>query len=208
MHYIKIDLDNITKGQIDVVADYFKSGKILAYPTETVYGLGCIAIDEKTINKIYNVKKREKNKPMLVLVKSYCMLKRYCFVSAMQDKFLRTIWVAQGSVVTKNIAPTSVVLKSRRLLPKSLIGNDGSIAVRMPVQSDFLMQVLKKVDLPIVSTSLNISGQKVFSKLDCLEKYFGQGKIDLAVDSGEIFNKKSSRIIDLRDMDNINVIRE
>jgi len=208
MNYLKIKLDEITKDKIELIANYFKAGKVIAYPTETIYGLGCIASDKKAINRIYNIKKRDKNKPMLVLVKSYCMLKKYCFVSAKQDKFLRTFWIKKDQNLQKDILPTSVILKSRGLLPKELLGSDNSIAVRMPTQSEFLIQILKRVDTPIVSTSLNISGQKVLSKIGDLEEYFGKNEIDLVIDAGKIANKKSSRLIDIRDMDDIKVIRE
>ncbi len=203
MRHIKINLNKIEKKQIEIIANYFKSGKIVAYPTDTIYGLGCIACDENAINKIYNIKKRDKNKTMLVLMKSYCMLKKYCFVSLKQDKFLRTVWTKKP-----NLKPTSVVLKSRGLLPGELSRTDNSIAVRMPLQNDFLMQVLKKVNIPIVSTSLNISGQTVLASIVNIEKYFGENKIDLAVDAGEIYNKKSSRLIDIMDIDNIKIIRK
>lgn len=218
MNILKINPNKVTDNQIKIIVNYFKLGRIIVYPTDTIYGLGTIATNKKSIDKIYRIKKRDKNKPMIVLIKSYCMLKKYCYISARQDKYLRKFWIKtnqkskacpmteQGTKGQKSLKPMSVVLKSRGLLPEELTGDGDSIAVRMPVKSELLMKVLKKVDLPIVSTSLNLSGKEVFSSPCNLEKYFGKNTIDFIIDAG-ILKGKSSNLIDIRDMDNIKVIR-
>ena len=214
MQILKIDVKTMVEHEMNQIVDFFRAGKIVAYPTETVYGLGCIATNDKSVSRIFDIKKRDKDKPMLVLIKSYCMLKKYCFVSARQDKFLRAIWISKTQnpklkiqKSKQNIVPTSVILRSRGLLSKSLTGNDESIAVRMPVKSDFLMQVLKKVNVPIVSTSLNISGNETLVGVENIDKYFDRNKIDLVIDAGKNLNKKSSRLIDIRDMGDIKILR-
>ncbi len=206
MKKIKINSQKISKNDILKIADYFKKNKIVVYPAETIYGLGSLATNSKNIEKLYQIKKREKEKSFIVLVKSFCMLKKYFFVSAKQDKFLRKIWPKPFG--KKRVQATTVILKSRGLLPKILERN-GKIAVRIPMSNkwgrEFLIPLIKEIDEPIISTSLNISGKDFLLKLDDVEKIFPS--IDLAVDIGVVLKKKISKIIDISDMNNIKTIR-
>ncbi len=211
MDKLQIDLQNITKEQIELISDYFLDGKVIVYPTDTVYGLGCIATDEKAIRKIEKIKARSEQKSYILLTKSFCMTKKYARVARKQDEFLRSIWVARTNSPEINKRngenPTTVILDVRPdMLPRSVLKN-GSLAFRLP-KNDFLGKILMKVDLPIVSTSLNISGQEPLSLLSDIENYFKDTKLpDLVIDAGEVSNKKVSKIIDIRDIKNIKKIR-
>lgn len=194
--YIKINIKSINREKINLVVNFLKKGKIIVYPTDTIYGLGCIATNKKSINKIYKIKKRKKNKPLLILVSSFAMLKKYCFVSKAQYNYLNKFW--PGSI--------SVVLKSRGILPDELTGGINSVAVRLP-KNDFLIKMIRGVNKPIVSTSLNLSGNKYINNLNSLDKYFKNYKPDLVIDSGKIKKNKPSKIIDLRNMSKIKTLR-
>lgn len=198
---IKIDSNNIKDADIEMIADCFLAGKIIAYPTDTIYGLGCLATDKKAIEKIYQIKKRELNKPLIILVKSYCMLKKHCFVSKKQDDYLREVWGAE------NKKAVTVILKSRGLLPKELSGGLDSLAARLP-KSEFLIRLLKKINQPIISTSLNISGEKNIDNIFEVEKTFEADHIDLIVEIEKIIKAKSSMLIDLRDVKNVKILRD
>jgi len=86
-----------------------------------------------------------------------------------------------------------------------LAKNSSNLAIRLP-KNDLLITILKKVNVPIVSTSLNISREKSINNLDNLEKYFKQEKPDLAVDAGKIINRPS-KIINITDINNIKILR-
>ena len=92
MKILKIRQNIFFVKKIDLIADFFRRGKVIVYPTDTIYGLGCLATNKKAINKIYKIKKREKKKPLLILVDSLAMAKRYCYVSKEQEKYLRRVW--------------------------------------------------------------------------------------------------------------------
>ncbi len=181
---------------IDQVVDYLNKGKIIIYPTDTIYGLGCDATNKKAINKIYKIKKRDKDKPLIVLMKNWCMLKKYCHVSAKQDKYMRSFW--PGSV--------TAIFKKRDNLPAEFAGGSDAIAVRMP-DNLFLKKILTKFNKPIVSTSVNVAGGKPLQELRKINKIFNKD-IDLAIDVGKINNKKPSKIIDVQDINNIKTIRK
>jgi len=196
MKQIKINFKNITEKQIDLVVDYLNRGEIIVYPTDTIYGLGCLATKKKAINRIYKIKKRSKSKPLLILVSSLTMLKEYCYVSKRQYEHLKAIW--PGSV--------SAIFRSKDLLPPELTGGGDSVAVRFP-KNDFLVKLIKRVGVPIVSTSVNVSGQKSITGLRDLENYFKTHKPDLIIDAGEL-KGKPSKLIDVRDINNIKVLRK
>ncbi|MEA3463607.1 MAG: L-threonylcarbamoyladenylate synthase [Patescibacteria group bacterium] len=195
MKKIKINLSNITKEKINIIAEYFRRGMVIIHPTDTIYGIGCLANNKSAINKIYKIKQRNKSHPLLILASSFTMIKKYCYISKRQYKYLQKIW--PGSV--------SVILKKKEILPEALTSGIKSVAVRLP-KSDFLIKIIRRVGKPIVSTSANISEQKSLTDMDNIEKYFGANKPDLVVDAGEL-KRKQSRLIDIRDMDDIKILR-
>ena len=210
MKILKINLDKISPEEIQVILSYLNSGKVIAYPSDTVYGLGCRADNLKAIKKVYKIKNRDENMPVLVLVKSYCMLKKYAKVTPQQDKYLKQeVWAEKN----RN-KPITVKIKAKGLLPKGYIEKEGELAVRMPIKNvglpknDFLIKIIKEIDVPLVSTSLNVAGQKPINDLKNLEKYFKKNKLDLVVDIGIEKTKKSSKIIDITDIKNIKIIRK
>lgn len=193
---------------LNVIADYFKKGKVVIYPTDTIYGLGCIATNKKAIERIYRIKRRGKRKPFLILVSDLAMLKKYCYVSKEQEKFLRRAWKPHLnlSLLRRGVfRPVTVILKSKGILPKELAGREKTLAVRLP-RDEFLVKIIKAVDKSIISTSANISGAKYRGDLERISKLFGK-KIDLIIDAGAL-NNKPSRIVDIRDIDNIKVVRK
>ena len=198
MEYLKINLKKIAKDEIDLIVDYFKRGKVIVYPTDTIYGLGGLATDKKAIKKNFKIKGRIEKKPFLILVNSFKMLKKYCWVSRKQEKYLRKTWRGARAV--------SVILKKKRNLPQELTGGQETVAVRLP-KVKFLIKILSGVGQPIVSTSLNKSGQKNLDSVSRLDNYFKKAKPDLIIDAG-VIKAKSSRLVDARDIRNIKVLRK
>lgn len=199
MKIIKLNTKNYTANQIDEIVAFLNQGKVIVYPTDTIYGLGCDAVNPKAIKKIYQIKQREKNKPLLILIKSWCMVKKYAFLNAKQDKYMRSLWPG----------PVSAILKKRNLLPSELAGDQGSVAVRMP-KNNFLIDLLKKLDRPITSTSVNLSGEKSLLNPEEIIKYFKnkKQKPDLIITAGKQKIKKPSKLIDIRDINDIKILRK
>jgi L-threonylcarbamoyladenylate synthase len=193
---IKINYNKPRKQEIGLIAGFLQEGKVIAYPTDTIYGLGCKADDKKAINRIYKIKKREKNKPLLVLISDFKMLRQYFKVDKKQETYLRKIW--PGKV--------SVILDKKELLPDSLSAKKSSLGVRLP-KSEFLTKMIKEVGVPLVSTSLNPSGAEPLADVKNLASHFTENRIDLIIDAGKR-KGKSSKLIDLRDLKNIKVLRK
>jgi L-threonylcarbamoyladenylate synthase len=134
-----------------------RSGGIILYPTDTVWGLGCDATNTEAVQKIYSLKKRQDNKTMIVLVADEKELMQYV---AAPD-------LSVFDFIQQQTRPTTVIYEGALGLADNLVANDGSIAIRI-VQDDFCRHLLKRLRKPIVSTSANISGAitpKTFSEI-------------------------------------------
>ncbi len=200
MKKIKINRNDFSLEDIERVANSINSGEVVVLPTDTIYGLSCLADSKKSVERIYRIKKRSKEKPMIVLVKSFCMLRKYCFLSKRQYQYLK-------DEMNKN-NPITVILKKRKSTLKKLPQTGNSIAIRIPTGSKLLMAILKKINRPIVSTSLNFSGEVEIKNLKKLENYFKKTTPDLIVDGGVLLRKKASKVVDIRDIEKIEILRE
>jgi len=197
MKNIKIDLDDPKKGDIDEIVSELKKGRVMAYPTDTIYGLGCLSSDIKAIKRIRSIKERGDDKPMLVLVEGFSMLSKYFYVDKRQITYLKKLWPG----------PFSVILKQKGFFGKELLGSATDVAVRLP-KSLFLVKMIKRAGEPIVSTSLNLSGQKLIDDPADIARVFRRRQPDLVVDIGGRLRGKPSRLIDLRDIDDVKIIRK
>ncbi len=199
MKIIKIDLKNPSsvnserarKEQIDLIVDYFKRGKVVVYPADTIYGIGCIWTNEKAIEKIHKMKKIKNKKIFIILVSSFAMIKRYFKLTKKQLEYCKKKWPGYFSLIYKK---TENAIR----MPKGTAG--------LP-NNDFLIKILRRVGAPVVSTSLNITGKEPLASLEEIENYF-KIKPDLVVDVGEIKNRKASQVLDIRNMDDIKILRK
>ncbi len=127
--------------------EVMKTGGIFLYPTDTVWGIGCDATNEKAVEKIFNLKKRHEEKSMIILL-------------AMEEDILKYTQHPQAVIFDyiKGInKPTTVIYDGAKNLAKNLINKDGSIAIRL-TRDSFCTQLILAFGKPIVSTSSNISG--------------------------------------------------
>jgi len=221
METLKIDFKKEKTWEIEKICDYLQRGKVVAYPTETVYGLGCAATKASAVKKVHKIKRSPVNKPLIILVKSYCQLHEICYVSAAQDKYIRSVWPkttrqAQNPDHINKEPPSTFILRKRGVLPNIVSGNVDSLAVRIPTantsqdlpKKKFLIKILKKVNAPLISTSLNKQYQPPPARLNKMEDYFAPYTPDLLIDAGPLTKKATSRIIDIRDINNIKILRK
>jgi len=129
--------------------EVLKNGGIILYPTDTIWGIGCDATNEKAVDRIYKIKKREDSKSMLVLMENPALLDRYV------DDVPEIAW----DLVEVASKPLTVIYPNAKNLAKNLIAEDGSIGIRF-TKEIFTTQLLQRFRRPLVSTSANISGEK------------------------------------------------
>ena len=133
---------------IEKCLDVLKSGGLILYPTDTVWGIGCDATNEKAVEKIYKLKKRSDEKAMIVLV-------------AAEKEIMQHVAAPDLSLfdyLEKTTKSTTVVYDGALGFADNLTGKDGSIAIRI-CKDEFCRQLIKRFRKPIVSTSANISGK-------------------------------------------------
>lgn len=202
MTHIEINPERFKRVLVDLIAGSLKIGQVAVLPTDTIYGLSCLATDVRAIKKIYRLKKRDKKKPLLILVSSLKMARKYVAISREQGKALLKAGLP-GS------RPTTFIFKNLYALPKELALEADGLAVRLP-KSKFLIKIIKKVDAPLVSTSLNLSGEKNITNLKKLKEYFPRKdrRPELVIDCGRAKTVKPSRLIDWRDNRRPVVIRK
>lgn len=207
MKKVKINLKKYTNKEIQHIANKILKGYVVALPTDTVYGLHCLATNKKAITRIYHIKKRKasQQKHIILLVKSFCMVRKYCFFSKKQYKYLKKIWSGRrATTVILKVRPSII---SKNIFLKEVVSKDNGIAIRLP-NNKFLLDLIKEIREPIASTSLNITGKKELENIDEVEIYFKKQKPDLVVDAGKLPIKKASRLEDIRDMNDIKIYRK
>lgn len=135
---------------IELCLQALRGGGIILYPTDTVWGIGCDATNEKAVERIYKLKKRVDNKALIVLVSEQREVLQY-----VANPDIRVFDYLE--TVTK---PTTVIYRGAIGLAENVVGKDGSIAMRI-CQDEFCRNLIKRLRKPLVSTSANISGKPV-----------------------------------------------
>lgn len=133
--------------EIEKALNTLKSGGVILYPTDTVWGLGCDATNEEAVVKINSIKNRTSDKSFIILLDNDSKIQSY--VNDVPDVAYDLIEYAEN--------PLTIIFSGAKNLAKSVINADGTVGVRV-VKHDFCQQLLQRFRKPITSTSANISG--------------------------------------------------
>lgn len=133
---------------MDEIVEIISSGGIILYPTDTIWGIGCDATNADAVEKIYQIKKREASKPMIILVDSDQRLQSLVEVPEMA-------W----EIMDLSEKPVTIIYDQPKGISKNLLAEDGSIGIRV-VKDKWCQQLIRKINVPLVSTSANFSGDK------------------------------------------------
>lgn len=136
------------KEDINNAVEVMRRGGIILYPTDTVWGIGCDATNAEAVARIYEIKKRDDSKAMICLVDSDVRMQRY----------VRDVPEVAWDILELATKPTTVILDNATNLAPNLIAEDGSIAMRITKEA-FSKELCYRFQKPIVSTSVNISGE-------------------------------------------------
>lgn len=146
---------------VEECRDYLERGWILAYPTETTYGLGVNPLNKEAVELLDKVKKRNKSKQYLMLVKSIDMLSVYAELSDDVRDFLESV----------HPSSVSVVLKAKKKLPEWLLDEEGSACFRIAI-GEFVKQLFEYYDRPLISTSANPESLPIAKDAEEVLAYF------------------------------------
>jgi L-threonylcarbamoyladenylate synthase len=166
------------------IKQHIANGGVIAYPTESCYGFGCDPLNRKAIDSVIKLKKRSKNKGMIVIASSKSQL----------NKIIKPLDTKSYNAVDEYWpGPYSLILKTKYNVPKNLIGKYSKIAVRV-TKHELVKQICNSLGYPIISTSANISGKRSIKTYRECYKQFGSKVLVLPGLIG--FAKKPSTIID------------
>ena len=146
--------------EIQKALEVLRSGGVILYPTDTVWGIGCDATDPEAVAKIYAIKNREDSKSLVLLASDMDMICRY--VKEVPEMAVQLVEVNDKPMTI--IYPGAVagekrcMKADRRALAFNTVAEDGTVGIRIPMM-DFCQTLVAKFGRPIVSTSANVSGE-------------------------------------------------
>lgn len=183
--------------EIDDIVKILKSGGVILYPTDTIWGLGCDAMNIEAIKKISEIKNRKKDKSFIILVDTEQRLQQIVDVPPMA-------W----DIIDFSTKPITIVYDNPRGLPKELLAEDGSVGIRL-TKDNFCKKLISKLNNPIVSTSANLSGDKSPIKFSDISSSIID-RVDAIADcrKEDISIWTASSVIRVREDGRIKVIRE
>ncbi len=188
-----VDFEDDIKNCVKVLQD----GGVILYPTDTVWGLGCDALNETAVDKVFAIKHRPKEKSTIVLLAEARDVLQ--FVAAPPPDII--------SIVERFEVPTTVIYENGLGFPASVTNIDGSIAIRVTTDP-FCKALIKRFRKPIVSTSANISGQPSPALYPAIDRAVVNA-VDYSVRyrQDDLARRAPSRIVRISDDGQLEIIR-
>ncbi|MFA4669794.1 L-threonylcarbamoyladenylate synthase [Pyrococcus kukulkanii] len=178
--------DKINERKLKVAARLIREGKLVAFPTETVYGLGADALNERAVKRIFEAKGRPADNPLIVHIADFSQVYELAReVPEEAEMLARKFWPG----------PLTIVLPRRKVVPKVTTGGLDTVAIRMPAH-EIALRLIKLSERPIAAPSANISGKPSPTSAEHVIDDF-YGKIECIIDGGETKIGVESTVIDL-----------
>lgn len=183
---VKIDIDNIDESQIEEAGKIIREGGLVAFPTETVYGLGADALNKDASAKIYAAKGRPSDNPLIAHISDISMLEQLVVdVPPVAEQLIEAFWPG----------PMTLIFKKSNIVPKTTTGGLDTLAVRFP-NHPIAKALIDAAGVSIAAPSANLSGkpsptlgEHVVDDMD--------GRIDMIIDGGMVGMGLESTIIDV-----------
>ena len=191
---IKINPKNPQKRVLKKVVEILRKGGVIAYPTDTYYGIGCDIMNKKAIEKIYQLKQRNKNKPFSFICSGFKNISHYAKVSNYAYKTMKRLLPG----------PYTFVLEGSKLVPKIMLTRRKTAGIRVP-DNFICIALVKELGNPIISTSATMVDGTIFHDPSLIHDYFSS-RIDVVLDGGPVPGHPSSVISLINDTPEI--IRE
>lgn len=183
---IKVDSDNIDNTVIGKAAEIIKSGGLVAFPTETVYGLGGDGLNKSASIKIYGAKGRPSDNPLILHISHISQVKPLVKeIPDMAEKLAKEFWPG----------PLTMIFKKSEIVPKETSGGLDTVAIRFP-ENKIAQALINESGTPIAAPSANTSGRPSPTRASHVE-FDLNGKIDMIIDGGPCEFGLESTIVDV-----------
>jgi tRNA threonylcarbamoyl adenosine modification protein (Sua5/YciO/YrdC/YwlC family) len=177
---LEINPENPQPRLIAKVVETLKNGGVVAYPTDTTYGIGCSIFSKKGVERIYAIKQRDRKKPFSFICSDLSEIARYAKVSNYAFKLLRRL--LPGAY--------TFVLEANSVVPDLLLTKQRTVGIRMP-DNEICLALVKELGHPIVTTSANLSGEDPIGNPWQVECDLGK-LLDIVIDGGDLTADVSS----------------
>jgi tRNA threonylcarbamoyl adenosine modification protein (Sua5/YciO/YrdC/YwlC family) len=191
---VSINPENPQARLIDRVVDCLKQGGVIAYPTDTTYGIGCDIFNKKGVKKIYQIKQRDPRKPFSFICADLSDVANYAQVSNFAFKIMKRNFPG----------PYTFVLEATRVVPDLLTTKQRTVGIRIP-DNAIVMGIVRQLGHPLVTTSANMSDEDPFHDPTMIDEAMGK-MLDMVIDGGILLGDPST-VISLID-DKIEVLRQ
>jgi L-threonylcarbamoyladenylate synthase len=176
--------------------EVFQNGGVIAYPTETFYGLGVDPFNVEAVKRLFFLKGRPSKSPISLIIKDRPMLERLVQgVPPAAEKLIKRFWPG----------PLTIIFRAKAGLPAELLADTGKVGVRVS-SNPVAQRLIEELDYPITATSANPSGKEPPRSSSEVIEYFN-GSIDMLIDGGILTGRYGSTIVDITD-NRIEIIRE
>lgn len=173
---------------------HVQSGGVIAFPTDTVYGLGCDANNNEALAKIYELKQRPRNKPLILFVSSQAQVSEFAeVIPPIAQKLMTKFW--PGAL--------TIVLPKKKHVSDAITAGLPSVGLRMPNHSDVLA-LLGECGCPLATTSANISGAEASVKASEVASVFPS---ELPILAGVAQGQVASTVIEITRENNYKILR-
>ena len=179
---ISINPDNPQPRSIKQIAEKLRSGAVICYPTDTVYGIGCDIFNQKAIKKIFQIKKRPMHKPFSFMCSSLKNVSDYGHVSNMAYRIMRKALPG----------PFTFVLPAAKIVPKIMITKQKTVGIRVP-QNNICIALIEALGNQILTTSANILDEEgpPLSEAYQFEELLGN-MVEVVIDGGMVYPDPST----------------
>jgi tRNA threonylcarbamoyl adenosine modification protein (Sua5/YciO/YrdC/YwlC family) len=165
-----------------------KDGGVIAYPTDTFYGIGCDILNKKAIERIYRLKQRDKNSPFSFICADLTNISQYAKVSNYAYKTMKRLLPG----------PYTFILEGSKMVPKIMLTKRKTAGIRVPAH-EICIKLVEGLDNPIISTSAGMSDGEIFHDASLIQDHYG-ALIDMVIDGGPVHGEPSSVISLINDM--------
>jgi tRNA threonylcarbamoyl adenosine modification protein (Sua5/YciO/YrdC/YwlC family) len=185
---ININQQNPQQRLIHKVVDILKNGGVVVYPTDTYYGIGCDIMNKKAIERIYQIKQRNKSKPFSFICSGLKNISHYAKVSNYAYKTMKRLLPG----------PYTFILEGSRLVPKIMLTKRRTAGIRVP-DNPICLSLVKELGNPVITTSATRPDGTIFHDASLIHDYFGN-RIDAVVDGSIVPGQPSSVILLIDDI--------
>ena len=186
--------NKINEDELKIVTQALNEGKLIVFPTETVYGIAGNGLTLSVVNNLYQAKKRDYSKPFTLMVNDITKIKDIAYVSENEEKVIKKFMPG----------PITLILKKKDCISNLVTANSDTVGVRIP-NHEIALSILKSVDYPLATSSANISGSVNNSNIEDIINDLAN-YVDIFIKGNISSNLLASTVVEIKNNE-VNILR-